>query len=434
MLKRLRRRIASDDGVTVVETMFAILVLSVALFGLMGSLIASAESQLDQRRRTQGIRVANEFLEQRRADGFDKLKADLLAGCLAGSTCAPSVRTVDGVDYTITPVVTEVDPTNPALGPQPGKATLMQVNTTVAWSARSQTRSINFTNVVSPTKPDLTKDIKNITVFPDPTVVSKTTPSDANPWGQPTQDIQLTVELKGLGPTTPVNVSWVDDQGAKGPYSLTTTDGKLWKRTIAKTLIRKVIPGMDTATLDDDEEYGDLEFLVEVDIGGGVILRQQQTLRLSRAVNPPYITPRRSTSYPYPSPTFITPTSVPLVRNGPQANRGRNTVAMVFQTQVSGLNFTDQGTTTDTVVAQWLNWDVAACVTWAQAGAVPPSPAGCVIQAPLTYQSSTGYWRRDIPANGQIFPQSVSNMTIQFLVTRQADGSTAAINIPVTFT
>ena len=432
MLKRLSRCIAPDDGVTVVETMFAILVLSVALFGLMGSLIASAESQLDQRRRTQGIRVANEYLENRRARGFDVLKADKLAGCQPGSTCAPSTKTVGGVVYTITPVVTEVDPTDPALGPQPGKATLMQVSTTVSWPVRSQTKSVTFTNVVSPTKPDLTKDIKNITVFPDPTIVSKTTPSDANPWGQPTQDVQLTVELSGLGASTPVQVSWVDDQGAKGPYSLTTTDSKLWKTTIAKTLIRKVIPGMDTASVDDDQEFGDLEFLVEVDIGGGQILRQQQTLRLSRAVSPPYITPRQSSSYPYPSPTFVTPSSIPLVRTGPQSGRGRNSAAVVFQAQVSGLNFTDAGTTTDTVVAQWLNWDSNTCVTWAQGGLVPPAPAGCVIQAALTYQPSTGYWRRDIPVNGQVFPQDVSSMTIQFYVYRQSDGSTAAINMPVT--
>ena len=330
MLKRLSRCIASDDGVTVVETMFAIMVLSVALFGLMGSLIASAESQLDQRRRTQGIRVANEYLEGHRAFGFDTLKADLLAGCQPGTTCAPSTKVVDGVVYTITPVVTEVDPTNPALGPQPGKSTLMQVSTTVSWEVRSQAKSITFSNIVSPTKPDLTKDIKNITVFPDPTIVSKTTPSDANPWGQPTQDIQLTVELRGLGPSTPVQVTWVDDQGAKGPYTLTTTDSKFWTRTISKTLIRKVIPGMDTASLDDDQEFGDLEFLIEVDIGAGQILRQQQTLRLSRAVNPPYITPRTSGSYPYPSPTLISPTNIPLVRNGPQAGRGRNTVPVVF--------------------------------------------------------------------------------------------------------
>ena len=432
MLKRLRRCIASDDGVTVVETMFAIMVLSVALFGLMGSLIASAGSQLDQRRRTQGIRVANEYLEGHRALGFDKLQADVVAGCLAGSSCAPSTKTLGGVTYTITPTVAEVDPTNPSLGPQPGKASVMQVSTTVSWPVRSTTKTVTFSNVVSPTKPDLTKDIKNITVFPDPTIVSKTTPSDANPWGQPTQDIQLTVELKGLGATTPVSVSWVDDQGAKGPYTLTTTDGKFWRRTISRTLIRKVIPGMDTATVDDDQEFGDLEFLLTVDIGGGVLLRQQQTLRLSRAVNPPYITPRRSASYPYPSPTLVSPASIPLVRTGPQSSRGRNTGPVVFQVQVSGLNFTDQGTTTDTVVAQWLNWDNSTCVNWAYAGAVMPAPAGCVIQAPMTYQPSTGYWRRDIPANNQIFPQSVSNMTIQFLVTRQSDGSTAAVNLPVT--
>ena len=63
---------------------------------------------------------------------------------------------------------------------------------------------------------------------------------------------------------------------------------------------------------------------------------------------------------------------------------------------------------------------------------IPPAPPGCVVQAPLTFQPSTGYWRRNIPTNGQIFPQSVGNMTIQFLVTRQADGSTAAVNMPVT--
>jgi type II secretory pathway pseudopilin PulG len=426
MPKRFMRCFASDDGVTVVETMFAIMVLSIALFGLMGSLIASAHSQLDQRRRTQAVRVANDFLEGQRQWGFDKLKTDLLAGCIAGSSCAPSTETVGGVTFTITPTVAEVDPTNPALGPQPGKATVMKADATVSWAVRSQTKSLSFSTTVAPIKPDLTKDIKGITIFPDPTVVSKTSDADVNPNGQPTVDVQLTVELKGLSIGTPVSVSWTDDQGAKGPLSLTSTDGKLWKRTIPRTQIRKVLPGMGTVTVDDDAD-GELEFLFTVDIGAGQTLSQQHTLRLTRASNPPKFacTPASPLTSPVTctpqSPTRIvttpasTPTSIPIVRSGAQSGRGRNTVPVDFYAEVSsGLNFADDGTTADTVTAYWQEGN-----TW--------------ISAPLTYVPSTGKWRRQIPTNGQVFPQLPAGtvLPIYFQARRASDGVTSTVRVNV---
>lgn len=428
MLIRIRRAITADDGVTVVETMFAVVVVAIALFGLMGTLIATAKSQLDQRTRTQATHVANGFLETSRQAGFDTLKADLLNGCPAGSSCAPKEQTIGAQSFTVTPVVTEIEAGNPTgtryrtvsgCGPGgcPVTSAVMKVDTTVSWTIKDKTFTSTSSTVVSPVKPDLTQEIKSITVFPDPTVVSKTTSTDTNPWGQPTQDILLTVELKGLDASTPVSVTWVDDQGAKGPYALTTTDAKKWTRTISKTLVRKIIPGMGTETTDDDEEFGELEFLVSVNIGNGTVLKQQQTLRLARAVNPPTFTkPGKQ------SPTYINPNSFSITRSGPQSGRGYNTVAVVFSAEVNGLNFTDQGTTNDTVIAHWYD-----------------SGTGNWVSAPLTYMTSgthVGTWRREIPVNGQKFPvlPSGSTLDIYFQAIRQADGANTYIKMPVTLT
>ena len=413
MLIRLRRCIALDDGVTVVETMFAIMVLSIALFALMGSLIASARSQLEQRTRTQAIRVANEHLERSREYGFETLKTDLLAGCPAGSSCAPTSKTVGSQTYNITPTLTEVDASNPSLGPQPGQTTMMQVATDVAWSERDTSRRVSFATTVAQTKPDLTKDIVGIKVFPDPTVVSPTTTMDPNPIGQPTQDVVITAELKGLDAATPVTVSWTDDQGAKGPFAMTTTNAKHWSRTIPKASIRKDVP--------DGEDYGQLEFIVEVNIGGGVTLRQQQTLQVAHAVNPPSIYPPRQGQNYVGSQTFVSPVTIPLVRTGQQSLRGRNSVQVTFSAEVLG-GLDPAASPADTVTAYWYN------------GATLVNGGQLLYDPSYTPPASTTgtVWRKVLPVSGAVFPQNVTNLTIYLQGVRASDGANYYVSVPVT--
>lgn len=426
MLIRLRRCIAADDGVTVVESMMAILVLTVALFGLMGSLIATAHSQLSQRQETSATRVANEHLERQRSRGFDPLKADMLANCPAGSSCATQTVNRNGLQYTINTTLREIEAGDasrwvgvggvcaPAGCPTGGRPTVMQADTTISWLVKGRTKTVRSSTMVSPTKPDLTKDIKGITIFPDPLIVAPTSPSDTNPAGQPTTDLLLTVELKGLDATTPVSVSWTDDQGAKGPFALATSDAKKWTRTIQRTQIRKAIPV--------DEESTALELQIEVNIGSGIILRQQQTVRLVRASNPPIFTPRLSASNPY-SKTFISPTYVssppnpqyyfwiPLLRTGNQNNRGLNTAAVVFSGEVSGM-INDDGTTRGTVTATWMEGSQQ-------------------ISAALTWNPSTQTWRREIPINGQKFPIGPTTVNITFTAYRTSDGATGNVTLLV---
>ncbi|HWB72917.1 MAG TPA: prepilin-type N-terminal cleavage/methylation domain-containing protein, partial [Egibacteraceae bacterium] len=124
----LRRRLSGDDGLSLIEMLVAIFILSVALFALLGGLIASARSLADQRSRSAATRVASEHLEELRAQGFDALR----------TTASPFTvtRTLDGRTYTIVTTLQEED-ADPATA---GGPTVMRITATVSWTVGTVAR------------------------------------------------------------------------------------------------------------------------------------------------------------------------------------------------------------------------------------------------------------------------------------------------------
>jgi Tfp pilus assembly protein PilV len=139
MTDRLRRRLRADEaGISLVEMLIAIFVLTVALFGLLGSLVTVAKSTYDQRMRTNATRVATGEVEALRALGFDQLED--------GSETY-TVTTPEGREFTVTTEIATVD----ALDPDTGEnEDVKQITAVVTWDVRDSTRTSTYTTMVAP--------------------------------------------------------------------------------------------------------------------------------------------------------------------------------------------------------------------------------------------------------------------------------------------
>ncbi len=308
MMTWIRRRLSREDGVSLVEMLVAIFILSVALFALLGGLITSARSLADQRSRSAATRVASEHLEELRAQGFDALRAS--------ASPVTVTRTLDGRTYTITTTLQEED-ADPATA---GGPTVMRVTATVSWTVGTVARSEVHTTAVAPDPGSIASGgstpaqrIVSVNLNPNPTVIDAA--------GNPTRDVSATVVLDGFDDQAYVALTWVNDGGGTKTQYLTSTDGGItWVGVVSRTdIVRVIAPGETSPGLD-----------FTVSVGSPTSLSQPYTLSLTaQSSSPPTIT---SASISVSQITVENHNNC----NGP--NKCRNTVAVTFSATVDGIN------------------------------------------------------------------------------------------------
>ena len=120
MLTRIRRALRHEEGVSLIEMMVALMMLSVGFLALLSTFTASARSILEQRAKAGATRVSSQELEELRASVWS-------SGALG--TSAPVEKTVDGRPYTVTNTVSWADP---SLTGGVSEA-LKEIETTVGW-------------------------------------------------------------------------------------------------------------------------------------------------------------------------------------------------------------------------------------------------------------------------------------------------------------
>ena len=130
MLTRLRRRLSQEGGISLVETLVAVMILSISMLAMLNTFVASAHATLDQRARAAGTRVATAELERLRSVVWSP-------GFVAPST--PTTVVSDGRTFTITSTVT-ADATVPQL---------KNVTSTVSWNVGSVARSTTLRTQVT---------------------------------------------------------------------------------------------------------------------------------------------------------------------------------------------------------------------------------------------------------------------------------------------
>ncbi|HZR82081.1 MAG TPA: hypothetical protein VFD92_13375 [Candidatus Binatia bacterium] len=119
-----RARLASERGLTIVETLFAILILAVAFLGMAGVQAMGSKAQTLGKNQGLATYVANQDLELMRRSNFANVQA------------ATSNTTVDGVRFDLTRTVTTVGSNR-------------RVQVVASWTDRFGPQSVRLATVVS---------------------------------------------------------------------------------------------------------------------------------------------------------------------------------------------------------------------------------------------------------------------------------------------
>lgn len=243
MRVRVWQRLQDEDGISLVEMLVALVLLTVGLLVLLSTLIASAHSLSNQRWTAAANRIASAEFERLRAMDYTDPALDI-------GTSGPLPMTLDGRDYSLERTVSEI-PADP--GGTLSTDMIKRVDLTVSWSEGTTARSRAFSTAISPptdliaaspggTIGDMAADPATAWVDPDT--------------GENTQTITVTVPLADVALGELVTLSWEDDIGPQSQHT-TYSSGSGVTFTFA--------PGEITVLIPPSELQATLELEVTVD-------------------------------------------------------------------------------------------------------------------------------------------------------------------------
>lgn len=236
-------RPASDEGMSLVEVVVAMAIVTVGLLGMLTEIVAYFHQQSGQRAHAVALRLATTTLEDAR-----RLSPTSLT---TGTYSAPPV-VKDHVTYTTTTTVQMCAPTNQATctAPAAGGPSVARVNVSVGWSdthgdhhialstADADTATGNLagssSGLLSNTSGASGASITASSLGLSPTSVSV----DSN--GNPISDVTVSVSITGLSSSVTVPLTWSDDNGAH-QASMSNVGGTSWSVTVSKSAIKHAL-------------------------------------------------------------------------------------------------------------------------------------------------------------------------------------------------
>lgn len=262
MRARLTARLTADDqGFTLVEMMVAILLLAIIFSALVTVIVTSLTSMQREEQRVRATQLAQEELERIRAIEWDCAAIDSTdtdysatyngnttvvldaAACSDPSIApdpSPTVRTVDGIDYTVTRNVYWMDDpedgTEDPPAPPPGDPTgspdadgrdYKEFAVDVAWTFRGEAYSYSNTSTRVPTAEEVpVAAVAAPTAFEITALTVDPADVDVNGSSQTTQDLTISV-------TTSLDAATVSLElpGAYGPVTMGGS-GRNWQTVI----------------------------------------------------------------------------------------------------------------------------------------------------------------------------------------------------------
>ena len=244
-----------DAGFTLVETMVAIVLVTIALFALMAELTAYVHHQANERRRTTAVRYLTTTLEKARG---------LTAQNLALVSSNTTGQVVEGVSYSATQVLQRClvsDPPDQCTTPGANDPYDTRLRVTISWPDGTATRSVSSYTALADTsnstyRPTGSGTISTlvggtgqaasgVSVSAFTATPSSTTVTSA---GVPTSPITLNLTTVGLNSSTgSIPVTWTDDGGS---HQTNLTGGpNSWTVTIpAASISKAVASGTSTLT------------------------------------------------------------------------------------------------------------------------------------------------------------------------------------------
>lgn len=244
MLTRLRCRLSLEGGISLVETLVAMMILSISMLAMLNTLVGSAHATLAQRARAAGTRVATAEIERLRSEVWDP-----------GFTTPPPDRAVpsDGRTFYVTSTVTDdqADPADPSDVPVPQ---LKHVVTQVRWDegteSRTQTLQTSVTSGEADTDTLATNPYLTLALAPNPVRVFENT--CVTGYWCPGAPLQVTASVEGVEYAGQIQLAWTGANGVAKTLLLSKTGDK-WTGSVPQADVLVTFP--DPALLERDMEF-----------------------------------------------------------------------------------------------------------------------------------------------------------------------------------
>ena len=232
-------RQTSDEGMSLVEVIVAMSIVTVGLLGMLTEIVAYFHQQTSQRAHAVALRLATATLEDARR---------IAPGTLAAGAYPAAQVVKDHVTYTTTTTVQVCAPTNQSTctTPSSGGPSVARVNVSVAWSDAHGDHHIALSTADDATSGVLAGSSSGLlsnasgasggSVSASALGLSPSSVSvDSN--GNPISDITVSATITGLSSSVTVPVTWSDDNGAH-QVSMSNVGGTTWSVTVSKSAIR----------------------------------------------------------------------------------------------------------------------------------------------------------------------------------------------------
>lgn len=232
MLTRLRCRLSCEGGISLVETLVAMMILSISMLAMLNTLVGSAHATLSQRARAAGTRVATAEIERLRSVVWEP-------GFTAPAADTPVSS--DGRTFYVTSTVTD-DPSVPQL---------KQVVTQVRWDdgavSRTQTLQTSVTSGEAATDTLATGAYLTVALAPNPVRVYQNT--CVTGYWCPGAPLDVTASVEGIDYTGQIQLAWTGSDGVARSLLLSKT-GDTWTGQVPRADVLVTFP--DPAFLERD--------------------------------------------------------------------------------------------------------------------------------------------------------------------------------------
>ena len=236
------RQASNDEGMSLVEVVVAMAIVTVGLLGMLTEIVAYFHQQSSQRAHAVALRLATTTLEDARR---------LAPGSLAAGTYAAPPVVKDHVAYTTTTTVQMCSPLNQVTctAPASGGPSVARVNVSVGWSDSQGDHHVAMStadadtaagNLAGSSSGLLSNSSASGTSVSASALGLSPSSVSVDSSGNPLSNITATVSITGLGTSVTVPLTWSDDNGAH-QVSMTNVGGTTWSVTVSKSAIKHVL-------------------------------------------------------------------------------------------------------------------------------------------------------------------------------------------------
>jgi len=216
-----------EDGVSLIEMLVAMTMVTVAVLGLLGELAADIKQQRTEKTETNAVRLASSSLESARSLPFASLIS--LTGT---STTTTAVQGVTYTQVTNLQLCSATDGPGVCTTPATGAPETARASIDVSWTNNGTTHDVHMVrNIANDGTTTLSSGISPLgncggsgTTLVAGHLALSPSSVNVNSAGNPTQSVTATLTETGLSNATCVPLTWSDDNGAH-QLSMTGTNG-----------------------------------------------------------------------------------------------------------------------------------------------------------------------------------------------------------------